>query len=492
MSKSLYVAVDLGAESGRVIFGKLESGKLSLEDVHRFPNQVVQREGHFYWDLEAIEHQIGIGLRKFADVHSAHTDGLPASGISTNSWGVDYVWVDKNFQPLAPAFSYRDPRTEKSMEILDQQLSLAKIYAETGIQLMAINTIFQLEAELRNATAEGATVPPAEAEMLLNIADYFNARLSGKGVSEQSLASTTQLYQPMKRDWSDSLIESLGLPREVFPPVVASGSVINPLQVPGPFQLEKSPAWQGTQVIATCSHDTGAAVAAIPVAENTSWAYLSSGTWSLLGAELDAPLLTDAARQAGFTNEAGLAGTIRFLKNIVGLWIVQECRRDWEQKGLKFSYEEITQLASAQSGLNTILPVSDSRLLQPGNMPAKIEAICSETNQPVPNSPGQMVRVVLESLAEAYAAGIRQLQELTGKKYQVLHIVGGGARNELLNQLTANATGLDVVAGPVEGTAIGNILIQGLALGQIGSVPELRSIVRNSFSTKLFQPAKFI
>jgi rhamnulokinase len=485
MSKYLYLAADLGAESGRVILGRLEGQTLTLEDVHRFPNTVIQRDGHFYWDLPALEENILSGLRLGAERVASTDDQV--SGVSTDSWGVDYVWVDSELRPIGPAFCYRDPRTANSVERLFALMPQAEVYGETGIQIMAINTIYQLEAEVCAGKLTGAAIPPAGTSSLLNIADYFNARLSGMAVSEESLASTSQVYNPVNRNWSKKIIQVLGLPESVFPPVVASGSVIAPLQG---ATVGKSPAWSGTQVIATCSHDTGAAVAAVPAQEGNDWAYLSSGTWSLLGAELPAPLLTDAARQAGFTNEAGVAGTTRFLKNIVGLWIVQECRRDWEQKGLKFNYGELTELAAAQSGPVARLNVHDPRLLAPGNMPAKIEAICNETNQPVPTSPGGMIRCVLESLAAAYAEVMHNLEALTGQKYRVLHIVGGGAKNELLNQLTANATGLTVVAGPVEGTAIGNILIQALALGHLKTLSELRSVVRQSFTTKIYQPKK--
>ncbi len=490
MSKHLYLAVDLGAESGRVILGTLEGSRLTLEDAHRFPNSVVQRDGHFFWDLAALEAQIVIGLRKGAELVATNHPGESISGISTNSWGVDYVWVDKDLKPLAPAYCYRDPRTEKSLERLDKQMPLREVYAETGIQLMAINTIFQLEAEVHDAKAEGKSVPPAGTTALLNIADYVNAQLSGNALSEESLASTTQMYSPVSRTWSEKILKVLGLPAGVFPKVVPSGSVLGKLRANGGYELGSFENLKGAAIIGTCSHDTGAAVAAIPVKAGSDWVYLSSGTWSLMGAELASPQLTDAAREAGFTNEQGVNGTTRFLKNIVGLWIIQECRRDWESQGMKFNYDELTQLAAAQSVPASILPINDPRLLQPGNMPGKIEAICRETNQPVPASPGQMVRTVLESLAQAYADVLKKLEALTEKKFKVLHIVGGGARNELLNQLTADATKMEVVAGPIEGTAIGNILIQGLALGHISDLNQLREVVRESFSTRTYQPRK--
>jgi rhamnulokinase len=298
------------------------------------------------------------------------------------------------------------------------------------------------------------------------------------------MASTTQLYLPRTRAWSPEIMAELGLPPALFPKIVPSGTVLGPVS----GSLRDQAALASAQVVATCSHDTGAAVAAVPAWAQGNWAYLSSGTWSLLGAELPGPVITDAAREAGFTNEVGLGGTIRFLKNIAGLWILQECRRAWEAAGQAFTYEELTRLAREACPAKAHLSLSDPRFVSAGEMPQKIAAFCRETSQPVPATTGEYVRTILESLALTYAMVLGQLETLIGQKIGMLHIVGGGTHNQLLNQLTADATQRTVLTGPVEATAIGNILIQALALGQIESAAQIRRIVESSFPTKEFIP----
>jgi rhamnulokinase len=472
MSATYYLAVDLGAESGRVMLGTLEEGRVSLEDLHRFPNRVLTVNGHLHWDLAHLEKEI------FAGVEKAARRNVPISGISADSWGVDYVLLDAKGKALGQPYCYRDARTADSPARLLKQFPFAEIYQETGIQFMAINTLFHLEAQQHEdpAVLSGA-------DHFLNIADYFNARFSGVEAAEESLASTTQLYNPKTRAWSDKLISTLGLGKPLFPKIVPSGTALGPVT----GELRNYPSLAQTRVIATCSHDTGAAVAAVP-ANGNNWAYLSSGTWSLLGAELPAPIVTDAAREAGFTNEVGLGGTIRFLKNIAGLWVVQECRRAWEAAGQSFTYEDLTRLAVENGPAHAHISLDDARFLSPGDMPDKITTFCQETAQPAPATPGQFVRTILESLALTYAHTLRQLESMVGCKFEKLHIVGGGSKSHLLNQLAADATGLTVVTGPVEATAIGNILIQALALGHLESSRHLRRIVENSFPTQTFLP----
>jgi rhamnulokinase len=472
MSTTYYLAVDLGAESGRVMLGTLEDGRVSPEEIHRFANRVLTEDGHFHWDLSHLENEIFAGLDKAA------ARNVPISGISADSWGVDYVLLDAKGQALSRPHCYRDSRTTDSPARLFKKLPFSEIYRETGIQFMAINTLYQLEAEQHDHAAG-----LAEADHFLNIADYFNARLSGVEASEQSLASTTQIYRPETHAWSDMLMSVLGLKKSFFPKTVPSGTVLGPVI----GALEKRPSLAGAKVIATCSHDTGAAVAAVP-ARGENWAYLSSGTWSLLGAELTAPVMTDAAREAGFTNEAGFGGTIRFLKNIAGLWVLQECRRAWEATGQSFTYEELTRLAVENGPARAKISLEDTRFLSPGDMPEKITAFCRETQQPVPAQPGEFVRTILESLALTYAQTLRQLEGLVGRKFERLHIVGGGSRSHLLNQLAADATGLTVITGPVEATAIGNILIQAWALGHLAAPDQIRRIVEKSFPTQTFIP----
>jgi len=473
MSATYYLAIDLGAESGRVMLGTLQDGRVLLEDLHRFPNRVLTVNGHLHWDLAHLEREISVGLEKAA------LRQLPISGISTDSWGVDYVLLDAKGNAIGQPYCYRDARTADSPARLFKKMPFAEIYAETGIQFMAINTIYHLEAQQQ----EDRTVLSG-ADHFLNIADYFNARLSGVEVAEESLASTTQMYNPKTHAWSEKLIATLGLAKSLFPRIVASGTVLG--TVTG--QLKNHPSMAQAKVIATCSHDTGAAVAAVP-ARGDKWAYLSSGTWSLLGAELAQPIVTETAREFSFTNEVGLGGSIRFLKNIAGLWVLQECRRAWESAGQNFTYEQLTGFALENGPADAHISLQDARFLSPGDMPHKITSFCQETGQQAPTTPGQFARTILESLALTYAETLRQLESLVGRKFEQLHIVGGGSRSHLLNQLAADATGITVVTGPVEATAIGNILIQALALGHLDSPAHLRRIVENSFPTQIFHPS---
>jgi rhamnulokinase len=478
MSATYYLAVDLGAESGRVMLGTLEEGRVSLEETHRFPNRVLTVNGHLHWDLAHLEKEIFAGLEKAA------ARNVPISGISADSWGVDYVLLDAKGNALGRPYCYRDARTADSPARLFKKLPLPEVYHETGIQFMTINTLFHFEAQQH----EDAAVLSG-ADHFLNIADYFNARLSGVEAAEESLASTTQLYNPKTRAWSDKLISTLGLKKSLFPKIVPGGTVLGPLSEQIGGELKHHPSLAQARVIATCSHDTGGAVAAVP-ATGHNWAYLSSGTWSLLGAELSEPIVTEAAREAGFTNEVGLGGTIRFLKNISGLWVLQECRRAWEAAGQSFTYEGLTRLAVENGPAHAHISLEDPRFMSPGDMPGKISSFCRETAQPEPATPGQFVRTILESLALTYAQTMRQLENLVGRKFEKLHIVGGGSRSHLLNQLAADATGLTVVTGPVEATAVGNILIQALALGHLESSRHLRRIVEDSFPTQIFLPGR--
>ena len=464
MNARHYIACDLGAESGRVMLGTLNNGQLTLEEIHRFPNATVVIQGTWRWDVLRIFDELKTGLRKVAE------RGLKIESLSTDSWGVDYVWL-KDREPLLTApFHYRDVRTDGGLERAFAAVPAAEIFAETGIQFMPINTLYQLHWEAANRPWLFKS-----ADRFLLIGDYFNYLFSGRATAEQSLASTTQLYNPKKKKWSRLLLKKLGLPKKLFPEIVPAGTVL------GPAAPELG--LTDTQVVASCSHDTGAAVAAVP-ATGTGWAYLSSGTWSLLGVELKKPLITELSRQHNFTNEVGYGHTIRFLKNIIGLWILQECRRQWG----KSDYVELRQLAAQAAPLRTLINPNDARFGKPSNMPEKIIAFCQETGQPVPTTPGEFTRCILESLALLYRRTLEQLEACTGQPVTTLHIVGGGSQNLLLNQFSANATGRTVIAGPAEATATGNILIQALALGQLKNLAELRQVVRNSFAVQKYQP----
>jgi rhamnulokinase len=472
MSTHHYIACDLGAESGRVMLGTLAHDHFTLEEIHRFPNGPVAICGSLRWDVLRLFEELKTGL------HKAAAKNIAVAGVSCDSWGVDYVLLREDDPVLTPPFHYRDSRTDGGLERAFAVVPAQEIYAETGIHFLFINTLYQLHADLLQRPA----ILPF-AGRFLNIGDYFNFLLSGVAKAEESLASTTQLYDPRQRMWSKKLIEKFGFPQHLFPEIVPAGTKLGPL-LPA---VAAETNLHGAQVVAGCSHDTGAAVAATP-AEGESWAYLSSGTWSLLGIENSSPIITAQSRQYNFTNEAGYGGSIRFLKNLTGLWIVQECRRAWAKAGEDYGYDQLTQMAEAAAPLRAFIDPNEARFARPGHMPQKIADYCRETGQPVPATPGAFIRCVLESLALLYRQTLDQIEEITHRKLATLHIVGGGSKNQLLNQFSANAAGRTVIAGPVECTAIGNALIQALALEHLPSLAALRRVVRDSFATTRYEP----
>ncbi len=475
-----YLAIDLGAESGRVMLGTLHGTTLALEELHRFPNTPVQTDGALTWNIAALFDEVKAGLRLAA------ARRLPIASISTDSWGVDYALIDGDGALLPPAFHYRDARTARGVEFVTARVDWKTIFDETGIQFMPLNTLFQLAAETPDRLAR--------ATRMLTIADAFNFLLCGVARIDESNASTTQLFDPRAKTWSKKLIHALGLPERLFPSIIPCGTKLGPL-TPG---LSRESGLPAVEVVASCSHDTAAAVAAVPALaspqtqdprpQTPSWAYLSSGTWSLLGAELPAPVITDACRELNFTNEIGHGGSVRLLKNIIGLWLVQECRREWEKAGQPFDYGTLTQLAGAAPPFVSLINPADARFIAPGAMPQKIAAFCRETGQPAPATPGATIRCVLESLALLYRRTLRQLEQLLGNKFERLHIVGGGSRNALLNQLTANALQIPVLAGPVEATALGNVVVQAIALGHLPSLAAAREVIRSGFPITPLQP----
>jgi len=464
-----YLACDLGAESGRLMLGTLAEGRLSLEELHRFPNTLIRTGTSMHWDIAGLFAELKQGLKQAAARRQ------PIAGISTDSWGVDYVLLNERGELIEPTFHYRDPRTAQGVKNAKARIAWETIFAETGIQFMPLNTLFQLAAETPERL-DGT-------RQLLLIGDAFNYWLCGVAKAEESLASTSQLYNPRSRSWSPTLLKALDLRAELFPPVVPSGTVLGPLKQDLALESGLTPV----PVIATCSHDTGAAVAAVP-AEGEDWAYLSSGTWSLMGVELPTPLITDACRELNFTNEIGYGGTVRLLKNISGLWLVQECRRAWAKGGNDYDYETLTTLAAAAKPFQSLINPMAARFLAPDDMPSSIAAFCRETRQRVPESPGAFVRCALESLALLYRRTLRQIEQLIGRRIQRLHVVGGGSKNALLNQFTANALQLSVRAGPVEATALGNVLVQALALGHFNSLAEARGCLRHSVEVIRVEP----
>jgi rhamnulokinase len=464
-----YLACDLGADSGRLMLGTLDNGKISLEELHRFPNGPVKTSGALHWDFAGLLEQLKTGLKKAA------ARQLPIASISTDSWGVDYVLYDDRGLVMPPVWCYRDSRTAYGVENVRAKVDWPTTYAETGIQFMALNTIYQLAAE-----------PPerlARAKQLLLIGNAINYFCSGVARNEVSLASTTQLYNPQIKTWSKKLLDSLKLREDLFAPICPSGTRLGPMKK----NLATETGLPQIEVIASCSHDTGAAVAAVP-ASGGNWAYLSSGTWSLIGVEWPQPVINEQARSLQFTNEIGFGGSVRLLKNIVGLWIVQECRRHWAKEGKKYDFAMLEKLAADAPPFVSLINPDDPRFLSPDDMPKRIAEFCVETGQPAPANHGAYIRCIYESHALFYRVVVRRLERLTGRKIERLHIVGGGSLASTLNQCTANALKIPVIVGPTECTALGNILVQAIALGHLPSLDAAREVVRNSFELKTVTP----
>jgi rhamnulokinase len=472
MSKK-FLAFDLGAESGRGILGLLDGRQLRLEVVHRFPNGPVRTLDSLHWDVLRLWGEMLNTLRLCAAQHGG------VDGVGVDTWGVDFALLGRGNTLLGNPRHYRDPHTEGVMEQAFTRVSRADIYRQTGLQFMRFNTLFQLLALQRDRS------PLLDvAESLLFIPDLFHFFLTGMRVNEYTDASTSQMLDPATRSWAWGLVQSFGLPRQLLGTLVQPGTVLGPLRPGVATETGINPA----QVIAPATHDTGSAVAAVPAASAAGWAYISSGTWSLMGVELPAPLVTDAARDFNFTNEGGVAGTTRLLKNVMGLWLVQECRRAWERQGKTYNYDELARLAQAAPPFVSVVDPDVASFILPQNMPAALAEFCRRSGQPAPQEPGAVVRCALESLALRYRWVLERLEELTGTRLKTIHIVGGGCQNELLCQLTADACNRAVLAGPVEATAIGNVLVQAVGLGVLGSLADAREVVRTSFPVQTYTP----
>lgn len=466
-----YVAVDLGAESGRVHLGTLADGRVTLEERHRFPNEPVRLPTGLHWNVLGLFGEILRGLSRVAEEHPR------VDGVGVDAWGVDYGLLDARGELLGQPHHYRDDRT---VGIADEALALAgrdEVYATTGIQEMPINTLVQLHAAR-------ATPQLAAAATLLTIPDLLSYWLTGARASERTNASTTQLLDCRSGTWAWSLIERLGLPREIFPPIVEPGTLLAPLR----SDVAEATGLAGP-LFSVASHDTGSAVVAVPAAEGEDVAYVSSGTWSLVGLELDAPITTDAAREGNFTNEGGVLGTTRLLRNVMGLWLVQECRRAWGRGGQDLSYDELARMAAAAPDGGPLIDPDAPELLLPGNMPARIAELVRRGGQPALDGPAATIRCVLESLACRYRQVLEELETVSGRRPSALHVVGGGSRNAPLCQLTANVLGRPVHAGPAEATALGNVMVQALADGRVSSLAEIRAVVRASSRPTTFAPA---
>lgn len=476
MAEKCFLAVDLGAESGRVIAGLFDGATIRLEELHRFANGPVIVADTLRWDVLRLWSEIQVGLAKAAAKY-----GTAAVSVGVDSWGVDYVLLTKSGEMLGQPYCYRDARTTGQLDAALRRVPRAEIFAQTGLQFMEINSLYQLLAfqQTNRALLD-------QADKFLMMADVFHWLMCGSQVVEFTNATTSQCYHPTQRGWSYDLLRKLELPTQIFPEVVDPGTKLGRLRE----SLATRCGLGRLEVVAPPTHDTGAAVAAIPteLTGKANWAYISSGTWSLMGLELPHAVLTPRALELNVTNEGGVDGTYRLLKNIMGLWLVQECRRSFERHGQGVDYGTLAQMAQHAAPFRSIVDPDDHAFLAPADMPTALRRWCETTGQPVPDSPGALVRMCLESLALKYRMVLEWLEELSGERVETIHIVGGGAQNELLNQFTADATGRPVVTGPIEATALGNVLMQARTAGDVSSLSEIRDVVRRSFPVKRFEP----
>ena len=470
-----YVAFDLGAESGRAIVGRLGHKKLTLEDVHRFPNGPVRVLNSLHWDVLRLWSEMKQGLAACAQ----KTDG-DVAGIGVDTWGVDFGLVGRGDVLLGNPYHYRDSRTDGMLDEAFKRVPRDEIFRQTGIQFMQINTLFQLLSMVVN----GSPLLDA-ARTLLMIPDLLNFMLTGRKASEFTIATTSQAYDPRQAAWAKPLFEKLGIPLAIMPEIIQPGTEVGPL-----LGSVADEAGLGTvPVIAPPCHDTASAVAAVP-AQGDDWAYISSGTWSLMGAELAEPIINDKSLEANFTNEGGVGGTFRFLKNIMGLWLVQECKRTWARAGEDLSYDQTTYMAASAKPFQAFVDPDDPSFVSIGDMPGRIQAYCEKTGQRKLEEKGDILRCALESLALTYRLVLDNLESVLGRQLEVVHIVGGGTQNKLLCQFAADAMRRPVVAGPVEATAIGNVMMQAIAQGEIASIEEGRELVGCSFEVSTYQPAE--
>lgn len=470
--KKVYLAADFGGGSGRVMAGWLESGRIVTEEVHRFANRQVRLGGTLYWDFPALFEDMKAGLKAAAE------RGYNVVSIGVDTWGVDFGLIDRDGKLLGNPVCYRDGRTAGVPEAVSKILDPKEHYRTTGIQVMEINTLSQLYSMKGNAQLEAA-------DKLLFMPDLFCYFLTGVPCNEYCIASTSELLDARKRDWSFETIRALGLPERIFGKIVMPGSVRGTLR--SDIAVETG-LGNDVKVVAVGSHDTASAVAALPAIEGDGpVAFLSSGTWSLLGVELPEPLLTEEARLAGFTNEGGVGGRIRFLQNITGLWILQRLMNEWRERGEEVSYAELIP-AAENACIESIIPVDDAIFMNPPSMEKALCNYCASTSQAVPQNKAEMARCLFLSLASRYRDAIAGVNRMIPSPLKRLHIIGGGSQNVLLNQMTADALGIPVWAGPVEATAMGNILVQAMAAGEVDGLAGLRDVVRHCVSPKIYEP----
>ncbi len=476
--RQAHLAIDLGAESGRAIVGVLDGSTVALTELHRFANVPGRNAGGLFWNVPALWSEILESLRRAARFASENDVRLASAGVDT--WGVDFALVGASGELVALPHCYRDERTSAVFKRVVASVGAEELYRATGIQLMPINTLFQVLAALES---EPAAV--GSAECLLFMPDLFHLFLTGRRLVESTIASTSQMLDPASGDWARPLLQRLGVPvrllREISPP----GTVVGPLR---PVVARDTGAPADLVVVAPASHDTASAVAAVPASPGERWCYISSGTWSLAGVELAQPRITGDPSGRLFTNERGIGGTVRFLKNITGLWLLEECRRSFARQGMEHDHETLTRLAERAEPFVTLVDPSHEEFASPGDMPGKIARYARATGQPEPSDPGALVRCCLESLALAYRRTLRRLGSLLAEPPEVVHVIGGGGRNRLLNRMTADATGLEVRVGPFEATAMGNVLAQAMGLGRLDGLTGIREVARASTRPETFLP----
>lgn len=468
------IAVDLGASSGRVLLGRLDGNSFGLQELHRFENGPVEVLGHLHWDVLRIWSEIRVGLELYAREFDT-----PLESLGVDTWGVDYALLDERGGLLGNPYHYRDSRNDGMLEGVLERIPEERLFGRTGIQFMQINTLYQLfgtvqrdESALRHTST------------LLMMPDLFHYWLTGEKRGEVTIASTSGMLDARTRNWATDLLEPLGIPTRILPELASPGTTLGKVNadLTGALGFHNSPL-----VIATGSHDTANAVAAIPELDDES-VYISSGTWSLMGVELDEPILDERALGFNFTNEAGVGGRVRFLKNVAGLWLVQESRRQWRREGREGSIEELLGAAEEAAPFRSLIDPDHMDFSSPGNMPERIRAYCRRTGQPAPETPGEVVRCCLESLALRYRWVLKALRDLTGRKLTTVRVVGGGSQNDLLNRFTADACALRVVAGPVEATALGNVMMQAVATGHLPDIAAGRQTVAASVKRRHFEP----
>ena len=474
MAKNLkFVAFDLGAESGRAMLAQLSTDRLQLSEVYRFANKPVQVFDNLHWDVLRLWDEMKTGLAKIVS-----ESGKEIASIGVDTWGVDFGLFDRNGELMGIPYNYRDPRTDGMIEEAFKRVPQEEIFEQTGIQFMEINSLYQLLSMVHRDPKSLDDV-----HTFLTIPDIFNYWFTGEKTSEFTNATTTQCYDPRKKDWARPMLEKMGIPTEMFLDTVEPGTVIGKTL----SSLTEETVVGGVPVVVPACHDSGSAIAAIP-AQGDGFACISSGTWSIVGTESSEPVINEGTLQGNFTNEGGVCGTNRLIKNVAGLWLVQQCRATWAQAGEEHSYGELTQMAENATPFQAIIDPDYTEFASPGDMPARIQAYCGSTGQTPPEDKGSIIRVILEGLALKYRLILERLEGILGTELRPFHIVGGGTQNKLLNQLTADAIGREVLTGPVEATALGNVMMQILAMGEIKSLEEGRDLIRRSFPIETFEP----